>query len=52
MDTGYSKILKDQHIRFSLRQGQLTLSGIGFGMAEKYPLLIDRQAFRHRFQDR
>ena len=38
-DTGYSKIVKEEHIRFSLKQGQTTLTGIGFGMAAKFHLL-------------
>jgi len=38
-DTGYSKVLKEQHLRFALRQDNITLTGIGFGMAEKLPLL-------------
>lgn len=35
-DTGYSKIVKDEHIRFSLKQGNTTFTGIGFGMADKF----------------
>jgi single-stranded-DNA-specific exonuclease len=38
-DTGFSKILKEQHLRFVLRQDNITFTGIGFGMAEKLPLL-------------
>ena len=38
-DTGYSKILKEEHLRFVLRQDNITFSGIGFGMADKLPLL-------------
>jgi len=38
-DTGYSRILKEQHLRFVLRQDNLSFTGIGFGMAEKLPLL-------------
>jgi single-stranded-DNA-specific exonuclease len=38
-DTGYSRILKEQHLRFVLRQDSLSFTGIGFGMAEKLPLL-------------
>ncbi len=38
-DTGYSKIVKEAHIRFSLRQHNVSLTGIGFGMADKFPLL-------------
>ncbi len=39
MDSGYSKILKDQHIRFSLKQGAIVFTGIGFNMADKFLLL-------------
>jgi single-stranded-DNA-specific exonuclease len=39
MDTGYSRIVKEQHLRFSLRQGDTVITGIGFGMADKFPLL-------------
>jgi single-stranded-DNA-specific exonuclease len=38
-DTGYSKIVKEQHIRFSVRHQDTTLTGIGFGMVEKFPVL-------------
>jgi single-stranded-DNA-specific exonuclease len=39
LDTGHSRIIKDKHIRFSLRQQNTTLPGIGFNMAEKMSLL-------------
>jgi len=42
-DTGSSRILKEQHLRFVLRQGHTTFSGIGFGMADKLPLLQMKQ---------
>lgn len=38
-DTGYSKIAKEEHIRFSLRQEGITFTGMGFGMAKKFSLL-------------
>ena len=38
-ESGYSKIVKEQHLRFVLKQGNVMLSGIGFGMAEKFSLL-------------
>ena len=38
-DSGYSKIAKELHIRFSLKQGNIVFSGIGFNMADKFPLL-------------
>lgn len=43
VDTGYSKIVKEQHLKFSLRQGNITFSGIGFNMAEKYLCLQGKQ---------
>jgi len=39
IDSGYSKIVKEEHLRFSLRQNNVTFTGIGFGMAEKFHLL-------------
>ena len=39
VDTGFSRILKEQHLRFVLRQDGVIFSGIGFGMADKLPLL-------------
>src|SRR3569833_910687 len=38
-ETGYSKILKEQHIRFVIKQNNTTFTGIGFGMADKFNLL-------------
>lgn len=38
-DSGWSKIAKEEHIRFSLQQNSTTITGIGFGMAEKFNLL-------------
>ncbi len=43
MDNGWSKIVKEQHIRFSVRQDNTTISGIGFGMADKFDLLQQKQ---------
>jgi len=34
-----SRIVKEQHIRFYLRQGHSTADGIGFGLASKFALL-------------
>jgi single-stranded-DNA-specific exonuclease len=39
VNTGYSKILKELHVKFSLRQDHMTFSGIAFNMADKFPLL-------------
>jgi single-stranded-DNA-specific exonuclease len=38
-NTAYSKIVKEQHIRFVLQQDGITLTGIGFKMADKFALL-------------
>ncbi len=38
-DTGYSKIVKEQHVRFVLKQDGVTFTGIGFGMADKFHLI-------------
>ncbi len=38
-DTGYSRLLKEKHIRFSFRQDETVISGIGFNMADKMELL-------------
>ena len=38
-DTGYSKIVKELHVRFVLKQNNVTLTGIGFNMADKFYLL-------------
>ena len=42
-DTGWSKIVKEDHIRFSLTQDNITITGIGFGMADKFHLLNNKQ---------
>jgi single-stranded-DNA-specific exonuclease len=39
-NTGHSKIVKDLHIRFSLQQGDAQFDGIGFNLADKFPLLL------------
>lgn len=38
-DSGFSKIVKEQHIRFSLKQEGFSFSGIGFNLAPKFGLL-------------
>ncbi len=38
-ETGYSKIVKELHVRFVLKQNNVSLTGIGFNMAEKFHLL-------------
>lgn len=44
VDTGYSKVLKEKHIRFTVSHNQTILNGIGFNMATDFPLLASRQA--------
>ena len=45
IDSGQSKIVKEEHIRFSLkdRSGLHSINGIGFGMAGQFALLQNRQ---------
>ena len=38
-DTGHSKLMKEQHIRFVLQQHDKVFTGIGFNMAEKFHLI-------------
>jgi len=42
-DNGWSKIVKEDHVRFSLRQHNTVFTGIGFGMASKFHLLQQQQ---------
>jgi single-stranded-DNA-specific exonuclease len=39
LNTSWSKIVKELHIRFVLKQDNIVLTGIGFNMAEKFHLL-------------
>lgn len=43
MNTGWSKVVKDVHLRFVMRQGHCTFTGIGFNMADKMPLLLQNK---------
>ena len=38
-ETGMSRIVKEAHIKFSLKHGSKIMNGIGFGLAEKFQLL-------------
>ena len=38
-NTSYSKIVKEEHIKFSLKQNSTVFTGIGFKMADKFHLL-------------
>lgn len=42
-DTGYSKIVKEEHIRFVLKQGNITFNGIGYYMKDKFDLLLQKK---------
>ncbi len=42
-ETGYSKLLKEKHLRLFLRQGELIFSCIAFNMADKWPLVQSGQ---------
>jgi single-stranded-DNA-specific exonuclease len=44
-DTGQSRIVKENHLRFEVRQGMYTLTGIGFNLAQKYPIVCSGQPF-------
>jgi single-stranded-DNA-specific exonuclease len=43
LNNGQSKIVKEEHIRFSLKQNSHTITGIGFGMASRFDLLQSGQ---------
>lgn len=38
-DSGYSRILKETHVRFTLKQNNVLMNGIGFNMAHQFHLL-------------
>ncbi len=42
-NTGYSKLLKEKHLRLFLQQDEVIISAIGFNMADKWPLLESGQ---------
>lgn len=39
IEPGYSRIVKDNHIKFTLKQNSYTFNGIGFNLAQKFSLL-------------
>lgn len=46
MDTGYSKIVKDEHLKLSVKQrGSGSFSGIGFFMADKFEIVGSKRPF-------
>ena len=42
-DSGYSKIVKEKHLRFVVKQNGVTFTGIGFDLADKMQLLSSGQ---------
>lgn len=44
-DTGYSKIVKELHVRFVVNQNNKTFTGIGFNLAEKFPVIETKKPF-------
>lgn len=44
-DTGYSKVVKDLHIRFVVKHQDKTFTGIGFNLAEKFTILESKKPF-------
>lgn len=43
VDTGYSKLLKEQHVKFVVKQNNISQNGIGFKMPEKLEVLQSKQ---------
>lgn len=44
-DTGYSRIVKENHLRVAARHGSDTFTGIGFNMASRYDIIKDGKPF-------
>ncbi len=44
-DTGFSKIVKDHHVKFVVKQNGVTFNGIGFNLAHKFSILLSQQPF-------
>jgi len=42
-ETGYSKLLKEKHLRLSFQQGDRIFSAIAFNMADKWPMVRSGQ---------
>ncbi|UAY52663.1 single-stranded-DNA-specific exonuclease RecJ [Ferruginibacter albus] len=45
LDTGFSKIVKELHLRFVVKQGNISFTGIGFNMATHFELLQTKKPF-------
>jgi single-stranded-DNA-specific exonuclease len=44
-DSGYSRIVKEEHIRFVITQNNQTITGIGFNLANKFPIIEAKKPF-------
>ncbi|MFV0604647.1 MAG: single-stranded-DNA-specific exonuclease RecJ [Niabella sp.] len=44
-DTGFSRIVKEDHLRFVVQQNDTTITGIGFNMADKFAMIENREPF-------
>jgi len=45
VDTGFSKIVKEEHVRFVIQQKEATVIGIGFNLADKFSIVESRKPF-------
>lgn len=45
VDTGFSRIVKENHLRLVVRQHNAEIKGIGFNLAHKYPIVASGQPF-------
>mgnify|MGYP000290635045 CR=1 FL=1 len=45
-DTGFSKVVKEAHLKINLlKDGQNPVNGIGFGMADLYKIMENKDTF-------
>ncbi|SDD13108.1 single-stranded-DNA-specific exonuclease RecJ [Niabella drilacis] len=44
-DTGFSRIVKEQHLRFVVQQNGVQFTGIGFNMAARFSIIESRRPF-------
>jgi single-stranded-DNA-specific exonuclease len=44
-DTGFSRIVKEDHVKFVIQQDDVIFTGIGFNMADKFSIVESRQPF-------
>lgn len=45
INSGYSKVVKEAHLRFVVKQEGVSLSGIGFGLADRWPIVSSGKPF-------